>query len=48
MGEAEMITIGDLIARVLASPDDERVQAMVRSEVEALCRMFPLYADLLA
>jgi glycine hydroxymethyltransferase len=48
MGEAEMAVIGDFIARVLASPGDERVQAMVRSEVEALCRKFPLYADLLA
>jgi glycine hydroxymethyltransferase len=47
MGPAEMVTIGDLIARVLASPDDDRVHAMVRSEVEALCRKFPLYADLL-
>jgi glycine/serine hydroxymethyltransferase len=45
MGEAEMSIIGELIARVLASPDDERVQAMVRAEVEALCRTFPLYAD---
>jgi len=45
MGEAEMTIIGELIARVLASPDDERVQAMVRAEVEALCRTFPLYAD---
>ena len=47
MGEAEMALIGEFIARVLASPDDERVQAMVRAEVEALCRTFPLYADLL-
>jgi glycine hydroxymethyltransferase len=45
MGEAEMVQIGELIARVLASPEDERVQAMVRAEVEALCRTFPLYAD---
>jgi len=45
MGEAEMALIGEFIARVLASPDDERVQAMVRAEVEALCRTFPLYAD---
>ncbi|MGE5199708.1 MAG: serine hydroxymethyltransferase, partial [Rhodospirillaceae bacterium] len=45
MGEAEMGLIGELIARVLASPDDERVQATVRAEVEALCRTFPLYAD---
>jgi glycine hydroxymethyltransferase len=45
MGEAEMGVIGELIARVLASPEDERVQTMVRAEVEALCRTFPLYAD---
>jgi glycine hydroxymethyltransferase len=45
MGEPEMIQIGGLIARVLASPEDERVHAMVRAEVEALCRTFPLYAD---
>jgi glycine hydroxymethyltransferase len=45
MGEAEMALIGEFIARVLASPEDDRVQAMVRTEVEALCRTFPLYAD---
>jgi len=45
MGDAEMVLIGELIARVLASPEDERVLAMVRAEVEALCRTFPLYAD---
>jgi glycine hydroxymethyltransferase len=45
MGEAEMAQIGELIARVLAAPEDERVQSMVRAEVEALCRTFPLYAD---
>jgi glycine hydroxymethyltransferase len=45
MGEAEMVIVGELIARVLASPEDERVQSMVRAEVEALCRTFPLYAD---
>jgi glycine hydroxymethyltransferase len=43
MGEPEMDTIAGYIARVLASPDDERVLAMVRAEVEALCRRFPLY-----
>ena len=45
MGEAEMALIGEFIARVLAAPEDGRVQAMVRTEVEALCRTFPLYAD---
>jgi glycine hydroxymethyltransferase len=45
MGEPEMEHIGDLIARVLAAPDDERIISMVRGEVEALCRKFPLYAE---
>ena len=45
MREAEMDQIGDLIARVLAAPDDERTLGMVKSEVERLCRKFPLYAD---
>jgi glycine hydroxymethyltransferase len=45
MGEAEMDVIGDLIARVLDAPDDERVQTMVRAEVETLCGKFPLYPD---
>jgi glycine hydroxymethyltransferase len=48
MGEAEMDVIGELIARVLASPGDDRVHQMVRSEVETLCQKFPLYPDLLA
>ena len=45
MAEAEMEVVGDLIARVLAAPDDEHVHTMVRAEVEALCRTFPLYPD---
>jgi glycine hydroxymethyltransferase len=45
MREPEMDRIADLIARVLASPDDERVHQMVKTEVEALCRRFPLYPD---
>ena len=43
MQEAEMDTIGELIGRVLASPDDDRALAMVKAEVERLCRRFPLY-----
>ncbi|HNV03332.1 MAG TPA: serine hydroxymethyltransferase [Vicinamibacterales bacterium] len=46
MGEAEMVLIGDLVARVLDAPADGRAHAMVRAEVEALCRKFPLPADL--
>ena len=41
-----MDTIAELIGRVLASPDDDRVLAMVRKEVEGLCRRFPLYEGL--
>jgi glycine hydroxymethyltransferase len=45
MGEREMEIIGELVLRALAAPDSEQALAMVRSEVEALCRQFPLYAD---
>ena len=45
MQEPEMDTVAAFIARALASPDDERALGMVRSEVEALCRKFPLYPD---
>ena len=44
--EAEMDQIGDLIARVLAAPDDDRTAATVKEEVERLCRRFPLYPEL--
>jgi glycine hydroxymethyltransferase len=46
MGEAEMDTIAELMARVLAAPDDESVARAVRADVEALCRKFPLYPEL--
>jgi glycine hydroxymethyltransferase len=45
MREPEMDHIGDFIARVLAAPDDERVHGMVKTEVERLCRKFPLYPE---
>ena len=45
MGEREMEIIGDLIARVLASPNDDHAHRVVRAEVEALCQTFPLYPD---
>jgi glycine hydroxymethyltransferase len=46
MAEPEMERIGELISRVLATPEDTRVSSMVRTEVEALCRTFPLYQTL--
>ena len=45
MREREMETIGDLITRALKTPDDDRALGMVRAEVEALCRNFPLYPE---
>jgi glycine hydroxymethyltransferase len=43
MREPEMDLIGELIARVLAAPDDDRAVGMVRDEVQRLCLKFPLY-----
>jgi glycine hydroxymethyltransferase len=45
MRETEMDLVGDFIARVLRSPDEERTLGMVRREVERLCRRFPLYPE---
>jgi glycine hydroxymethyltransferase len=45
MREAEMDQVGDLIARVLQSPDDDRALAMVKGEVERLCHRFPIYPE---
>ena len=45
MREAEMDLVGELIGRVLAAPDDERVAGMVKQEVDRLCRAFPLYPN---
>jgi glycine hydroxymethyltransferase len=48
LGEAEMDIVGELIVRALKTPDDEAALGMVRTEVERLCRKFPLYPDSLA
>ena len=45
MKEPEMDLVGEFIARVLASPDDDRVLAAVKAEVQRLCARFPLYPD---
>ena len=45
MREPEMDRIGEMIARVLAAPDDEAALGRVKAEVEALCRKFPLYPE---
>jgi glycine/serine hydroxymethyltransferase len=43
MREAEMREIAGLIARVLERPGDVEQLDTIRSEVEVLCRRFPLY-----
>ena len=43
--EAEMDIVGELIVRALKTPDDEAALGMMRTEVERLCRKFPLYPD---
>jgi glycine hydroxymethyltransferase len=48
MGEAEMDQIAEFISRVLASPEDSTVLATIKTEVETLCRKFPLYPERLA
>jgi glycine hydroxymethyltransferase len=45
MGEPEMDLIAEYIARALAGPEDGAALAAVRTEVEALCRKFPLYPE---
>jgi glycine hydroxymethyltransferase len=45
MREADMDVIADLFTRALKTPEDDRALAMVRAEVETLCRKFPLYPE---
>jgi glycine hydroxymethyltransferase len=47
MREAEMETIGDLIADVLSAPADAAVQQRVRADIRQLCERFPLYDPLM-
>ena len=43
--EPEMDLVGELITRALKAPDDDRTLGAIRTEVEALCRKFPLYPE---
>lgn len=43
MGPVEMHRIGEWVARVLSAPEDERLIARTRGEVEELCATFPLH-----
>ncbi len=46
LGEAEMDTVGDLIAEALEAGEDTTALAAVRQRVHALCQRFPLYDPL--
>ena len=48
MREAEMDLIAGYITRVLASPEDDAALQAVKSEVNQLCRKFPLYPALMS
>jgi glycine hydroxymethyltransferase len=48
MGEPEMELIAEFITRAMKAPDDAGALAMVKTEVEQLCRKFPLYPERLA
>ena len=48
MAETEMDAIAGFITRVMAAPEDAAALAMVKREVEQLCRKFPLYPERLA
>jgi glycine hydroxymethyltransferase len=43
--DADMEIVGELIARALQTPEDDHALGMIRVEVEALCRKFPLYPE---
>ena len=43
MKEAEMEVVAEFIHRILQNPDDTEEIQRVRSDVETLCRKFPLY-----
>src|SRR5687767_4334342 len=45
MREAEMDLVSELITRALSTPDSDLALSMIKAEVEALCRRFPLYAE---
>jgi glycine hydroxymethyltransferase len=45
MREPEMDRIAELITRALRSPDDDAALGRIKTEVEALCRKFPLYPE---
>ena len=45
MRDREMEVIGELITHALETPEDDHALGIIRTEVEALCRKFPLYPE---
>jgi glycine hydroxymethyltransferase len=45
MREPEMDVIAEMIARALRTPDDDTALSAIKTEVETLCRKFPLYPE---
>ena len=45
MRETEMELVGEFITRALRTPEDDAALSMIRTEVEGLCRKFPLYPE---
>jgi len=43
MKETHMIQVADWIAKALKNPQDPKVHEQIKSEVQALCRDFPVY-----
>jgi glycine hydroxymethyltransferase len=46
MREPDMDVVGELITRALKATGDDRALGMIRTEVETLCRKFPLYPEM--
>jgi len=45
MKEEEMRVIGKWISKILHNPEDKDLRSKIRSEVEKLCQMFPIYNE---
>src|SRR5262245_36005984 len=45
MREPEMDLVAEMIARALKTPDDDTALGAIKTEVETLCRKFPLYSE---
>lgn len=46
MDVQEMVTVADMMDRVIRHPDDTSIKAQVRQEVRELCARFPIYPNM--